>query len=576
MLSGYTYVTLTVIYENRHSRKEPVEENEILSQLGHVQDAYHTSNKHKLKSRFLEGTFKKLLAELQEWKQSPDTKPVYVLVGEAGFGKSTIASAFCQILSEEKRLGASFFFARDVDELSTPEQFFRTIAVQLARFQNGLRTNIIRGAREHLKRGSKQQIKYQYEDLVAEPLSQLPTDNPPIFIVVDALDECASQTRDDVCLMLRLLLSAAMCSRQLRIFLTTRPEPLYIHDIFDLDLFRSHISKILIQDFSSDEDIKTVITTRLSDYAWGKRWADAFPEKIDHLVETCNVFFLYAEVAVTYLIHHPHLLDKRYAQLTAGTTSTKPLLTEIDTLYGRIVDDIMKDLDDTDMQASFTQILEYLVTLQDPDGMTPETLERLVGMPSKDSIPILNKLTSLVFFERDKADSRFRICHATFRDFLIRSPSLGHVVNEAEVHRRLAAQCMNAMRIFVTQHWQQNAGAVLLLRLLTEPFPNLLNFPHIIYANQYYRYHLDHGKEQESVQTSDPFIASVVAYVNKPTYAAMWDMMMRELRSFRGLPFELRSLVDALLASTKTFSATHRNSSVCLQLRPQILTLNIF
>ena len=51
----------------------------------------------------------------------------------AGTGKSTIARTVAHIYNEQKQLGASFFFSRDVGDLSDAGMFFTSIAVQLAK-----------------------------------------------------------------------------------------------------------------------------------------------------------------------------------------------------------------------------------------------------------------------------------------------------------------------------------------------------------------------------------------------------------------------------------------------------------
>ncbi|RDX49649.1 hypothetical protein OH76DRAFT_1329040, partial [Lentinus brumalis] len=157
--------------------------------------ALYRSAANAMKARFLEGTREQIFGWLEEWVAGhaarTRTHSICVLVGEAGTGKSTIASEFSKRLEEQGRLGASFFFTRGTQDLNSPAKVFSTIASQLARSQPSLRVPVVDAAREHLKRGALQQLEQEFEDLVRRPLSTLSSiDHAPIFVIVDALDEC--------------------------------------------------------------------------------------------------------------------------------------------------------------------------------------------------------------------------------------------------------------------------------------------------------------------------------------------------------------------------------------------------
>ena len=81
------------------------------------------------------------------------------MIGEAGTGKSTIASQFAKRFEGRGPLGASFFFTRGVQYLNSPRKFFSTVASQLARSQSALRIPVINAAREHLKTATLQQLE---------------------------------------------------------------------------------------------------------------------------------------------------------------------------------------------------------------------------------------------------------------------------------------------------------------------------------------------------------------------------------------------------------------------------------
>ena len=65
------------------------------------------------------------------WADGYGGKRIFWLNGMAGTGKSTIARTVAHHYSEQKRLGASFFFSRDGGDVGHAGKFFATIAWQL-------------------------------------------------------------------------------------------------------------------------------------------------------------------------------------------------------------------------------------------------------------------------------------------------------------------------------------------------------------------------------------------------------------------------------------------------------------
>ncbi|TFK79096.1 hypothetical protein K466DRAFT_668231 [Polyporus arcularius HHB13444] len=190
------------------------EEERVLDSIPRATDAHYLSAANTMKARLQPGTREQIFARLEKWEEGQFAEhctqlPVFVLVGEAGTGKSTIASEFAKRLQGRGRLGASFFFTRGVQELNSPRKVFSTIASQLARSQPALRGLIVDAAREHLKTAPLQQLEREFEHLIHQPLSALPSSHPPIFVVVDALDECTEDGQELIPVLLRLLLTAS-------------------------------------------------------------------------------------------------------------------------------------------------------------------------------------------------------------------------------------------------------------------------------------------------------------------------------------------------------------------------------
>ncbi|TFK84423.1 hypothetical protein K466DRAFT_602002 [Polyporus arcularius HHB13444] len=490
------------------------EEERVLNSIPRADGALYGSATNAMKARFVEGTRQQIFWWLEEWVAGhaarTGTHPICVLVGEAGTGKSTIASEVSKRLEKQGRLGASFFFTRGMQDLNSPAKFFSTIASQLARSQLSLRIPVADAAREHFRRGALQQLEQEFEDLVRRPLSTLSlSDHAPIFIIVDALDECTEEGATLVPTLLRLLLSAAVPPSPLRVFLTSRPEPHYIHKSFTAPDVQPHVFTMSIQDsrHTVDDDIKRLFVDALYKHETSRRWYETDSSIVGRLTSKSEGLFIYARTAIDFILHDPDdrlAMRERYDILlsTKVATGRAPL----DLLYRTILNNVFPPEDQYEqMQDRLKRILGYLVTVLDNKGISPRTLEKLTGMPTAESVPILNKLRSVVIFEHNDLDSRFRIIHASFREFLGDPSRAGNnfYVNTEEAHRRLTEECTSVMRSFA-EDWQGSGGDAQ-ARFILQFFTADPTLSHVLYVCAFRRKHLELrgalSQDQDSCQS---------------------------------------------------------------------------
>ena len=116
----------------------------------------------------------------------------------------TIARTIARKYSEQKRLGASFFFSTGGGDRSHTGKFFTTIAVQLANLSSTLKDSIYEAVAEHNDIANEALLD-QWNQLVFRPLSKLETSSLqlPLIFVVDTLDECEDEK--DIRMILQLL-----------------------------------------------------------------------------------------------------------------------------------------------------------------------------------------------------------------------------------------------------------------------------------------------------------------------------------------------------------------------------------
>jgi hypothetical protein len=100
-------------------------------------------------SSCLPNTRVSLLEQIYNWADGTDERYIFWLNGFAGTGKSTVARTVARRYFDQKRLGASFFFARGGGDLGNAGKFVTSIATQLANSVRAIRRHISAAISEH-------------------------------------------------------------------------------------------------------------------------------------------------------------------------------------------------------------------------------------------------------------------------------------------------------------------------------------------------------------------------------------------------------------------------------------------
>ncbi|KAI0742360.1 hypothetical protein C8Q80DRAFT_1187788 [Daedaleopsis nitida] len=500
-------------------------DRDILDELLPAKTAAWSAYATGTKSRLLDGTRIKVMETLDAWMEfdrplSADivsSSGITLLTGVAGSGKSTIALKVCERLRNDHLLGASFFFSGGLRTLQSVDTFFPTIAYQLAESQPSLRRHIIEAARSYASEGPIQPLENTFHALIEKPLAALRTECPdhrPIFVVLDALDECSSSHAIQQHLE-RLAIAHTGSSFRLRILITSRPDPNPRTDLKQPSPEYT-ISLDNLDRTSLDHDISMLITSELNRTPRGKEWCDSHQEVVPCLTKLSNGLFLYAQTAVEFLMCDDYHLDARLALLTQRSSPSYQPLNSLDGLYSTILKTAFpKERTAPYQQEHLRRVLQYLVVLQDQEGISPRMLEHLTGMPICDSVPVLNALRSVVYFNLDDPDSNFRLAHSTFHDFLIHLPSDSdyHMKQEISVtHLELAENCRAALEHFRTQHIPAQTDLDLIV-FATSHWPPR-NKPHVHYA-------LDHLDDHISLsRSSSADHTSALEHVSVPVFSS--------------------------------------------------------
>ena len=201
-----------------------------------------------------------LLEYIRAWTDGNDKRHIFWLRGWAGTGKSTIARTVAREHYNKKRLVASFFFSRGDGDTGHAGKFVRTIAAQLAH-KSPVFKDLLRKAISEDKGIVQRLLRDQWRELIVEPLSQLEAGSfpSPLIIIVDALDEC--ETESDIRQVLQLLAESRLDRVHLRVLVTSRPDG-YTDTRWSLAISNDRHRDLVLDDISKfvvDRDISVFL-----------------------------------------------------------------------------------------------------------------------------------------------------------------------------------------------------------------------------------------------------------------------------------------------------------------------------
>jgi hypothetical protein len=243
------------------------------------------------------GTRVGILDNIAAWARddSPQSPLVYWLTGQAGSGKTSIATSIAAEFSganEGIALGANFFCSRNTPETNTTRCIVPTIAYQLARkctpYAEAL---IVPGKLDKLDNVYRPVLK-QLQSLFFIPWVQCEArrSQSRYLIVIDALDELKENGAVEFIDALFSLFKASPVNG-VKVFITSRSE----HDIINrVEPFYSRtirwLQEVPLEDVSGD--IKTYLESRLPTLG---------DDNLNKLRDIADGLFIYAATAVRYL-----------------------------------------------------------------------------------------------------------------------------------------------------------------------------------------------------------------------------------------------------------------------------------
>jgi hypothetical protein len=398
-----------------------------------------------------------------EWASEPPTvsRRIFWLHGQAGVGKSTIASSVSHALQKLGWLGASFFFSWDGGIQGSADQLFSSIAFQLANFNSSIAAGILQAIDKDIDVG-RSRVLTQFQTLVEKPLIDADNANGlhvPIIIVLDALDECGSE-RDRTSLLSVICDGFPNLPASVRFFVTSRPEP-------DLRTALSMIENSVraydvgnCQEEVVERDIATYFEVRLKSIAQRHGLSANDGNWPGHqqratLTRRAGRLFIWASTVCDFIDDDESEGPEAQLYLILGDRSSllKPAQpwSALDGLYLRVLQEAAQSRLSSAQQIS--EILGILTVILQP--LSISSLGSLLAFPSLLPMPCgdiirkrLRKLHSVLRVPQTD-DGMPRFIHPSLMDFLTipdRCTDSRFFVDGSTHHRYLAKQCLIRIR----------------------------------------------------------------------------------------------------------------------------------
>jgi len=402
-----------------------------------VQDALYDSPRRQDEHAVIcqPETQTKILRDIRSWVDSRSSARVCWLSGPAGAGKTTVAHTIAAEYDQRRQLAATFFFWRKTGDRDDIRRLVPTLAYQIAQKVPSAKEAM--ETRLNPNDPSRVPLRDPLSNLSLEDqLSTflIATVNPsvPDLVVIDGLDECASQ--DGIYRLIEWILKRS----PFRFLLTSRREP-GIEASFSPDPSRGYTNALVLSLTESKCDIRKYIVEELGNlWRIQRRLKDReqllWPSESDltKLVEQSEGLFVYAATAVR------HIRGKGSPE--NRLEDVLKLHKGLDKLYIQVIEEA-SDWDHFSTVMGALLYLRYPLNVKDLSII----LHPLHGHLTISGIrSALGGCHSILAITND--DAPIKPYHASLRDFLTdqsRSQSLFYP--PATCHGRLMVACLSAI-----------------------------------------------------------------------------------------------------------------------------------
>ena len=229
------------------------------------------------------GTRQWILDEIYKWKSSDSDMraKVCLITGDPGMGKSVLAAKLCALEEKQHLLAGCFFFQHQKKRRNNPEKLVHTLAYQFSNSIPNYLDMIIDQVNDN--DFTSMNTSELFTVLILEPLHKLAENQQHMSVVIDAVDECDFEFRND---LLKLVIREfTKLPSWLNVIITTRSDQKVLQKLKRL--------KPQFQLNPTDSRNIADIKMYLSDILREKMISEEFDDGVDLLVTKSEGMFLY-------------------------------------------------------------------------------------------------------------------------------------------------------------------------------------------------------------------------------------------------------------------------------------------
>jgi hypothetical protein len=384
----------------------------------------------------MEGTRQDIFETVDQWLGDFNEPNILWIQGSPGSGKSTMASSLVSRFTDRRKLRSSFAFKRGDVTLSDPTAVWRTVAHDLARDETFAK-HLVQALKEPTFDPGRPDIGSHFRYLIKGPLARSFPHATPI-IVIDALDECGSETSQagQRKMFIDSIIQWSSLPGWCKLIVTGRNDRMP-------DTFRAVCKQVtLLTGADANEgvnkDIRHFFETRIGEFGKCLDSEKLRRERVfERLTSRAAGLFIWAETVVRFMDEGVH--EERLERVLKGSMGGGGNITK---LYQQILELSFPKSDDYTLNA-FHQVISAIVLAKVP--LHEDDLPHFTSQSSPSVQSILSKLSSVISIGTDK---RVRISHLSFSEFLCDSdqcPKRFYIDQKVESQTLLMA-CFRVMR----------------------------------------------------------------------------------------------------------------------------------
>lgn len=385
-----------------------------------------------------DGTRTSILGEIYAWsKDSGTTSRLLWLHGQAGMGKSTIASSVCRYLDDLGTLGAYFFCKRDDQERRTPDHILNTLVYRLACQYEPYGQAVAEAIKNNVQLPDLP-FEQRYTHLIVRPLRELESKSTvppqPLLLVVDAMDECESGVNRRH--LLTYLREMSRLAPWIKVLVTSRPEQDIKKAYGAAD--KNPVDSRRLMDYDASADILEFTRMRMTSIAEDNDLSPWPKQSIEMLSARAVGLFIWVETACKFIEEGANM-SARLEQVLEGTRTTDSS-EALDLLYSTAIRKGAGEKEDS--VRDFRVCIGAIVATSSRTPLALTELQSLLTgyIPSETLLTVMNRLGS-VLYEDQSQGGAVRVYHPSFADFVLNPARSGDFYTDPEQQNAVLANC---------------------------------------------------------------------------------------------------------------------------------------